>query len=135
MRVAIDGLEMDFVTDCRLFSPGAPDRGTLAMLQAARIRPGQKVLDLGCGWGLAGVYAGLVCGEANVVMLDIDPLAVEVAARNAARNGVAGVRALVSDGLAALDETGFDVILCNPPYHADFSVARRFIEKGFNRLA
>jgi 16S rRNA (guanine1207-N2)-methyltransferase len=36
--------------------------------------------------------------------------------------------------LDALDETGFDCILSNPPYHTDFSVAKRFIEKGFNRL-
>ena len=28
----------------------------------------------------------------------------------------------------------FDWILSNPPYHTDFSVPKRFIEKGFNRL-
>jgi len=44
------------------------------------------------------------------------------------------VRMLVSDGFAQLDDTGFDWILCNPPYHSDFSVAKLFIEKGFNRL-
>jgi len=30
--------------------------------------------------------------------------------------------------------TGFTKILCNPPYHTDFSVAKPFIEKVFNRL-
>jgi len=34
-----------------------------------------------------------------------------------------------------LRATGFTKILCNPPYHTDFSVAKHFIEKGFNRLA
>ena len=135
MRVSIDGLDMEFATDERLFSPGGPDRGTLAMLSGARFAPGLRVLDLGCGWGLVGVYAALRVGEENVVMLDVDPLAVHLAARNAAikrrgRRADAGQRRL-----DALSETGFDLILSNPPYHADFSVAKRFIEKGFNRLA
>ena len=67
-------------------------------------------------------------------MSDIDPLAVAVASGNAARNGVGGVRVVLSDGLSQVDETGFDLILSNPPYQSDFSVAKAFIEKGFNRL-
>lgn len=45
-----------------------------------------------------------------------------------------GIRTLVSDGFTRLDDAEYDWILSNPPYHADFSVPRRFIEKGFNRL-
>ncbi|HNX98822.1 MAG TPA: methyltransferase, partial [Candidatus Aminicenantes bacterium] len=66
----IDGLDMEFITDERLFSPGGPDRGTLAMLSEARFAPGRRVLDLGCGWGLVGVYAALRVGEENVVIDD-----------------------------------------------------------------
>ena len=33
-----------------------------------------------------------------------------------------------------MDASGFDLILSNPPYQTDFSVAKGFIEKGFNRL-
>jgi 16S rRNA (guanine1207-N2)-methyltransferase len=39
-----------------------------------------------------------------------------------------------SDGFNSLTDTDFDVILSNPPYHADFAVPKHFIEKGFNRL-
>lgn len=38
------------------------------------------------------------------------------------------------DGFDAVDAAGFDLILVNPPYQSDFAVAKRFIEKGFNRL-
>lgn len=117
-----------------LFSPERADRGTLAMLSTVQFEPGMRVLDLGCGCGLVGILAAQICGEANVVMSDIDPLAVETAARNAARNGVGGVKAVVSDGFAQLTDAGFDLILSNPPYQSDFSVAKGFIEKGFNRL-
>ena len=117
-----------------LFSPAHPDRGTLAMLGQAELRPGMKMLDLGCGWGLVGILAAKICGAENVWLCDIDPLAVETARKNAVANGAEDVHAVVSDGLASVDEAGFDLILTNPPYQSDFSVARGFIEKGFNRL-
>ena len=33
-----------------------------------------------------------------------------------------------------INHNDFTKIICHPPYHADFSVAKMFIEKGFNRL-
>lgn len=128
------GRRVELETRPGLFSPEHADRGTLAMLSLVRFEPGMKVLDLGCGSGLVGILAAMTCGEENVVMSDIDPLAVEAAAGNAARNGVGGVKVVLSDGFSGLDDTGFDLILSNPPYQSDFSVAKGFIEKGFNRL-
>lgn len=128
------GHRLELETQPGLFSPSHPDRGTLAMLSCTHFEPGMRVLDLGCGCGLVGILAARLCGEENVVLSDIDPLAAEVAGRNAARNGVPGVKVVVSDGFSQLDEAGFDLILSNPPYQSDFSVAKAFIEKGFNRL-
>ena len=45
-----------------------------------------------------------------------------------------GAHLLLSDGFHDLKETDFTKIILNPPYHADFSVPKHFIEKGFNRL-
>ena len=132
--VEFGGHRLELETRPGLFSPERADRGTLAMLSCARFEPGMRVMDLGCGCGLVGILAALECGEANVMLSDIDPLAVETARRNAARNGVPGVKIALSDGFSAIDETGFDLILSNPPYQSDFSVAKAFIEKGFNRL-
>ena len=128
------GHRLELETQPGLFSPSHADRGTLAMLSGTHFEPGMRVLDLGCGCGLVGILAARLCGEENVVLSDIDPLAAEVAGRNAVRNGVPGVKIVVSDGFSQLDEAGFDLILSNPPYQSDFSVAKAFIEKGFNRL-
>ena len=117
-----------------LFSPEHADRGTLAMLKQVHIFPGMRIMDLGCGCGIAGIVAAKIAGEENVLLSDVDPVAVEIARRNAERNGVGGVRCVVSDGFRDIEETGFDLILSNPPYQTDFSVAKGFIEKGFNRL-
>jgi 16S rRNA (guanine1207-N2)-methyltransferase len=131
---AVRGIPLAFETGAGLFSPAGVDRGTRAMLDVAALSPGMKVLDMGCGWGLVGIYAAKVCGEQNVWMADIDPRAVAAAEKNAARNGVSGVHIVQSDAFSAIDEAGFDVILINPPYQSDFSVPKRMIEKGFNRL-
>lgn len=117
-----------------LFSPRGADAGTLSMVSAVELESGQKLLDLGCGAGLVGIAAAKVLGEENVWMTDVDPAAVRCAAENAKRNGVENVHLCCGDALDAVDASGFDWILSNPPYHADFSVAKKFIEKGFNRL-
>ncbi len=104
------------------------------MLSAAGFEPGMKVLDLGCGCGVVGIVAAKKCGQENVWLVDVDPLAVETARQNALDNGVPGVTLALSDGFKQLDAAGFDLILSNPPYQSDFSVAKAFIEKGFNRL-
>lgn len=134
IEVVVRGVSLSLETAEGVFSPRRADRGTLAMLSAVEFAPGMKVLDLGCGCGLVGILAAKLCGGENVVLCDVDPLAVEIARKNAAANGVGGVKVALSDGFKALDDTGFDLILSNPPYQSDFSVARGFIEKGFNRL-
>jgi ribosomal protein L11 methyltransferase len=47
-----------------------------------------KALDLGCGSGILSIGAAKL-GAAQIVALDIDPLAVQVTGENAAQNGVA----------------------------------------------
>jgi len=134
MKIVVNDIELEFDTREGLFSPVHADRGTLAMLSVAKLESGMKVLDLGCGWGLVGAYAAKICGAENIWMCDIDVDAVEAARANMIKNGAAAARICVSDGLKNVDTAGFDVILTNPPYQTDFSVAKSFIEKGFNRL-
>lgn len=134
IQANVQGEELILETRKGLFSPEHADRGTLAMLSTVEFRPGMRVMDLGCGCGIVGIAAAKKCGEENVVMSDVDPNAVEAAMENAARNGVSGVKAVCSNGFDNVDEAGFDLILSNPPYQTDFAVAKKFIEKGFNRL-
>jgi 16S rRNA (guanine1207-N2)-methyltransferase len=134
MRAIVNGVELRLDTRQDLFSPVAPDAGSLAMLSVVRFEPADKVLDLGCGYGLVGIYAAHFVPPEQVHLLDNDPAAVEQARANATLNGVPGVDVILSDGFLSTRETGFTKILSNPPYHVDFSVPKHFIEKGFNRL-
>ena len=134
LQVEILGQQVSLETRPGLFSPEHVDRGTLAMLSHVKIASGMRIMDLGCGCGVVGIVAAKIAGEENVFMSDADPMAVATARRNAERNGVSGVHICVSDGFQSVDASGFDLILSNPPYQTDFSVAKGFIEKGFNRL-
>ena len=80
---------------------------------------GKKVLDLGCGSGILGIGAA-VLGCESVTGCDIDPKAPDVAASNAALNGIGPDRfkVYVGDILsdAGLRKTlggGYDIVLAN----------------------
>jgi len=134
IRANVAGIEMRFETEPSLFSPAKPDRGTLAMLSRIKFEPSDKILDLGCGYGLVGIYAAKIIGAEHVWMLDNDQIALDCATKNLSLNGIDGANVVLSDGFRDLRETNFTKIICNPPYHVDFSVPKHFIEKGFNRL-
>lgn len=80
----------------------------------ARRRAPGRVLDLGCGSGVLALAAARVDAR-SVLATDIDPVAVRTAAANARANRVAGtVRAVKSDGFAAIPPgMRFDLILAN----------------------
>ncbi len=133
-EVTIGEVTLRLQTEPSLFSPQRADAGTLAMLSLIRFETQDKVLDLGCGYGLVGILAAHHLPAERVVMLDNDPTAVAIARRNADANGVPQVTVALSDGVRDTRETGFTKIISNPPYHVDFAVPKHFIEKGFNRL-
>lgn len=130
----VQGIGLVLQTNEEVFSPGSVDRGTKAMLSLVKFTPEDKVLDLGCGCGVVGILVAKQIGADRVVMCDISENAVVLSKENAKANGVENVIIRQSDGLKEISETGFTLILSNPPYHTDFAVAKGFIEEGFKRL-
>lgn len=97
-----------------------------------RSGPPWRVLDVGCGSGAGGVIAarGLNAlqdfGSLDVTMNDINPLALQYTAINAAFAGVTTKPALGNALRAVKGE--FDLIVSNPPYLED--VAQRAYRHG-----
>lgn len=86
-----------------------PPAKTLAVVG---IKPGDTVLDFGCGrGGFAVAAAELVGGEGKVYALDAHPLAVELVRNEARRDGLANVEAIQSDGPTGLPDESVDVVL------------------------
>lgn len=134
ISTTIKNVNLQFETDSSNFSPNEIDTGTLAMLSVANFAEGDKILDLGCGYGVVGILAARLIGQERIIMCDISESAVKQAKINAALNQVPNIDIRLSDGLRNVPEHDFTYILSNPPYHADFSVPKHFIEAGFQKL-
>ena len=71
------------------FGTGTHETTSLCMkLMEKYQKPGDKVLDVGCGSGILSIAAALL-EAGDILAVDIDPVAVEVSKENAELNGLA----------------------------------------------
>ncbi len=108
-----------------VYPPGMPDecffRGNVPMTKAevraitlskARLRDGQRVLDLGAGTGSFTVEAALLCPHGAVTALERDPEALAVIDENLRRFALSNVTVVAGEAPGALAGLGpFDRII------------------------
>lgn len=73
---------------------------------------GERVLDIGSGSGILGIACCLL-GASECLGIDIDPLAVQVANENSARNGVGRCFTAVEGDLSAKAQGKYQLVLAN----------------------
>ncbi|MBQ4089116.1 MAG: class I SAM-dependent methyltransferase [Clostridia bacterium] len=116
VKAEIFGMDFIFTTDSGVFSRDGVDPGTRTLIEALPDIEG-RALDLGCGWGAAGLPVAKKNPGCTVVMTDINERAAELSRKNAKRNGVKNVEIITGDGLESV--TGeFAAIFTNPPIRA-----------------
>ncbi len=119
----------------RLLQPRAGYRaGTDPVLLAASIaaRPGQSVLELGCGAGPGLCCLGVRVPGLHLTGLELQTGYAELARQNLSRNGLDGeiLSGDLSDPPAALRAQSFDHVLANPPY---FETGKRIVAEEAGR--
>ncbi|MBR2942131.1 MAG: 50S ribosomal protein L11 methyltransferase, partial [Clostridia bacterium] len=87
------------------FGTGQHETTFMCMEQLEKyVKPGCKAIDVGCGSGILGLAAAKL-GSDDVLAIDLDELAVKVAAENTVKNGLADkVRVVHGDLLEKADE-------------------------------
>lgn len=88
-----------------------------ALVAQADVRPGHRVLDLGCGTGTLALFVKRAEPRTQVVGLDADPRALEIARRKARR---AGVRIRFDEGRAdalPYEDGDFDRVVSSLLFH------------------
>lgn len=117
-----------------VFGARGLDAGTRLLIERLRVPPGARVLDLGAGTGVLGIAAGLMGVPREVVLVDSNARAVELARANAIANGLDSARVVLSGDLVDLGGP-FDLALVNPPYYGDFRIARALVAAAHAHLA
>jgi 16S rRNA (guanine1207-N2)-methyltransferase len=131
----LQGHEMRFLTDAGVFSRNRVDFGSLLLIETMRIARDARVLDVGCGYGPIGLTAAKLAVDGKVTMIDVNERAVELARRNAEKNGIRNVDIRVSDVYSAVQGETFDVILTNPPIRAGKEIVHRIFTEGHALLS
>src|SRR5258705_1048727 len=90
----------------------APKAGSLFFCRHLVVHPGERMLEIGGGLGLAAVLAART--GARVTAIDVLPAAVEGIRANAALNNVT-IDARLGDCYAPVAGERFDLICANPP--------------------
>jgi SAM-dependent methyltransferase len=87
---------------------------TNAMLARVDLQPGEDVLELACGTGGVGIAAAERVGvSGQVVLSDVVPEMVAIAAERAGQRGLANVRPVTLDlEHIAQPDSAFDAVLC-----------------------
>jgi len=76
-----------------------------------------QIADIGTGSGCIGITIATQLPQASMTATDIEPTALQLAKRNAARLNVESqMTFLEGDGFAPLQGCRFDVVCSNPPY-------------------
>ena len=130
-----------------LMSFGQDARTNREIVARAGIKPGDRVLDVGCGTGAQAIPSAMIAGAGNVTGIDPSPEMIDVARRKAAKK-----RVEVDFRLAAIEERLpqadplsrlFDVVLSSFMLHhlpedvtrAGFAQIRRVLKPGGRFLA
>lgn len=94
---------------------------SMVLADFCRVRPGSRVLDLGCGCGTLGLLLLGADKTLHVCGVELQEAAARQAQENAAENGFSDRMHIVCGDLrqahAEIAPGGFDCVLSNPPYY------------------
>ena len=117
-----------------VFSHRHVDPGARHLLEAAEVRPGMRILDIGCGAGTVSLALAKREPTAQILAVDSNARAVQCTQLGAELNGLAHITTELNASGEYVDPGSFDLALANPPYFADFEIALRFVQAAHNSL-
>ncbi|MBL4762038.1 MAG: methyltransferase [Gammaproteobacteria bacterium] len=153
------GEKFTFHSTWGIFSPRCVDDGSRLLLKYLDIKPADDCLDLGCGYGVLGLYMARIAAQGSTCLIDKDFVAVNYSIKNAKFNQLDNTDIFLSNGFDQIGNKKFDVIVSNIPakvgkellniylvdalahlkpggifYIVTVTGLRRFFERGFKEV-
>lgn len=131
LNVELLGQRLTFLTDAGVFSKKMIDYGSRVLLSVLDFEAGERVLDVGCGYGPLGLTLAKAQGV-TATMVDINQRALDLAQKNAERNQVSAhiFQSNVYEKVSGI----FDHIISNPPIRAGKQVVHEVISGSYEHL-
>ena len=131
LNVELLGQQLTFLTDAGVFSKKMIDYGSRVLLSVLDFEAGERVLDVGCGYGPLGLTLAKAQGV-TATMVDINQRALDLAQKNAERNQISAdiFQSNVYEKVSGV----FDHIISNPPIRAGKQVVHEVISGSYEHL-
>ena len=97
IETTLRGNNLKFHSGSGVFSIKKIDKGTKLLIEKCIIKPGQKILDLGCGYGPIGIAIAKAFSTTFVLMTDINERAVKLSRMNLKLNKIWNIKAKKSN--------------------------------------
>jgi 16S rRNA (guanine1207-N2)-methyltransferase len=137
-NVEIKGKELTIFSLPGIFSHDRLDEGTRLLIETAVFPSSAKILDVGCGYGVLGLFAAAQAITSRIDLVDSNRLAVAASRKNISVNKLENVQITCSDLLERVQENRYHLIISNPPFHAgketNYAITTAFLHQAFKAL-
>lgn len=125
--------EFNFTSDLGVFSKDKIDYASKLLIENyfKKGKNAQKVLDVGCGYGLIGITLSKI-KECNVTMIDVNERALNLTKQNLKNNSVNAE--VFESNIYSNVEDKYNVIITNPPIRAGKQVYMTILKDAYNYL-
>lgn len=134
IELVLPDVYMTLGTDSGVFSTSKVDAGTRFLLQDHPAIPegAANILDIGCGYGPIALTAAKRAPNAQVIGVDVNTKAIELAKANAVSNEITNAQFFAPDEIDS--DLRFDVILSNPPIRIGKDALHELLTTWLDRL-
>ncbi len=134
-KYTLRGEEFLFTSDHGVFSRGEVDFGSRLLIESfEEPSAAGDFLDVGCGYGPIGIVLAKSHPNRNVLMIDVNTRAIELARYNVKENQLNNVDVMESDLFEGVPKQQYAAIITNPPIRAGKKVVHKIFEQSFVHL-
>ena len=127
--------KISLVADNGVFSKNKVDEGSLYFLKTILpLTLGEKILDIGCGYGTIGLTIAIFKEKASIDLADINTRARALCTKNAHNLGIKDRVKIIKSDVYSNIEDQYESIVVNPPIRAGKIVTYAMYEGAKQRL-